>query len=470
MHKGLAIGLLTQAAAALAVASPGPVVGPSSGESPTVVPEFAAGSAVEYWSDPSRYKASLPKESARSGAFQVRLTPEGSQWLWNYAGALGRGKGGPTLKTRPSSVEVGVWDAWIREKIAYDRWIAAKDAAAKNGSGSPLKTTTDPGPAPDSLRGIFGPPPPFASAVQPMEHTVTFHDGTQIVFRDNPVMREDYAYYRSPQGVMSGGTPVKDIDEEELNSLFEEAKIPSQTRGVMKAVSLLEGGFDAVNTYDTGFVSIGFIQFACLKEGGGSLGAVLRNYKQSSPKGFNEDFVRFGLDVSDDGKLVATDLSNGEQKTGPEAAQLIIADKRLAAVFQRAGRLSRGFRVAQLRVAKELYYPGDDQIVVSAGKSVLSGKVSDVVKSEAGLATLMDRKVHTGRLDPLKQVLESIASTNSVTSFADLAKWEQEVVEKLKNRKSYLGDESLTQPAAAPATRSAPLTARKSTRKGRSGG
>lgn len=470
MHKGLAIGLLTQAAAALAVASPGPVEGPPSGESPTVVADLAVGSAVEYWSDPSRYKTSLPKESTRSGVFQVRLTPEGSQWLWSYAGALGRGKGGPTLKTRPSSVEIGAWDSWIRAKIAFDRWTAAKDAAARNGSSSPSKPVSDPGPAPESLRGIFGPPPPFANAVQPMEHTVTFHDGTQIVFRDHPAMRDDYAYYRSPQGVMSGGTPVKDLDEEELNSLFEEAKIPSQTRGVMKAVSLLEGGFDAVNTYDTGFVSIGFIQFACLREGGGSLGAVLRNYKQTSPKGFQDDFVRFGLDVSDDGKLIATDLSNGEKNEGPDAAQLIIADKRLAAVFQRAGRLSRGFRVAQLRVAKDLYYPGDDQIVVNSGKAVLSGKVSDVVKSEAGLATLMDRKVHTGRLDPLKQVLESIASANELTSFSDLAKWEQEVVEKLKNRKSYLGDETLSQPSATPTTRSAPLTARKSTRKGRSGG
>ena len=39
---------------------------------------------VTYWSDPSRYRESVPDTAKEKGVWQVRLTPEGSLWLWNY--------------------------------------------------------------------------------------------------------------------------------------------------------------------------------------------------------------------------------------------------------------------------------------------------------------------------------------------------------------------------------------------------
>jgi hypothetical protein len=75
----------------------------------------------------------------------------------------------------------------------------------------------------------------------------------------------------------------------------------------------------------------------------------------------------------------------------------VIEDKRLTAVFQRAGRKSEAFRVAQIKTARASYWPAGDpvQITLPNGKTI-SGVVSDFIKSEAGLATLLDRKVNTG--------------------------------------------------------------------------
>ena len=44
------------------------------------------------------------------------------------------------------------------------------------------------------------------------------------------------------------------------------------------------------------------------------------------------------------------------------------------------------------------YWPADDPITITVDGKMLTGKVADVVTSEAGLATLFDRKVNRGRI------------------------------------------------------------------------
>ena len=127
----------------------------------------------------------------------------------------------------------------------------------------------------------------------------------------------------------------------------------------------------------------------------------------------------------------------------------MIADKRLASVFQRAG-MFRPFRLAQLRVAKKLFYPADNRIAVTIDGQVVEGKVSDVVKSEAGLATLLDRKVNTGSLSPINSVLTQMASRHKVKSIDELSKYESELIAKMKYRSDYSKDANLTQPSGAP--------------------
>lgn len=407
---------------------------------------------VAYWNEPGRYRAGAPPESLRTGPFGVRLTVEGSKWLWDYNRARGLSKGPPSETPLPQNPREQVWEAWIEAKVAYDRYVASEGADRANAAlGKPTKLAAasrplHPGPVPADLVALAGNPPPFASVEAPVWHTVTFDDGLEIAYSDNVAMRPRYAYYRFDTGVMSGGESVRNLPEPDLKALCAEAGLSESEFRVFKAVSLLEGGFDSVNTYDTGFVSVGLLQFASLSEGGGSLASVLRNQKIVHPDSFFADWRRFGLDVTVDGKLVAVDAATGVEAIGPEANRLIIRDKRLIAVFQRNGRISRPFRLAQLRVAKAQYYPADDQVAVYTGTEVWTGKIRDVVRSEAGMATLMDRKVNTGKVDPLASVLAKVVEEKKVKSFADLAQYESEIVAALRYRKDYTKDPALSQP------------------------
>lgn len=426
---------------------------------------------VSYWSESSRYHVAPPADFKKKGLWQVRLTVAGSTWLWNFNKARGVSMK-PTQDSTGDAERDKVWDAWIDAKVNYDRWVAWQVAQNANmmvtGSVLDIKDAPQevrfPGPMPfemaefcrkpyttqtglnTTLNAPPGDPPAFAEAVVPMEHKVKFDDGTELTYQDNCRMRIKYPYYRFDQGVLSAGTPVKSIPDKELDALLKKAGVSAGESRVMKAVSVLEGGFDSVNTYDTGYVSVGFIQFATLKDGAGSLGRMLLDYKTTDPENFQKDFRRFGIDVSPIGVLTCLDWQTGLEVNGPDANKRIIEDKRLIAVFQRAGKVSDAYNAAQIRAAKNQFYPADDNISISIAGVTVTGKVKDFIKTEAGMATLMDRKVNTGKLDPLGTVLQKLLLKYSVSSFQELAKYERQIVTELKYRKDYLKDTSLSQP------------------------
>jgi hypothetical protein len=70
-----------------------------------------------------------------------------------------------------------------------------------------------------------------------------------------------------------------------------------------------------------------------------------------------------------------------------------------------------------------------------------------VVKSEAGLATLFDRKVNRGTVAPLADVVARTMADHSLTSLADASQYEKEIVAKCKYRGDFLADATLGQPA-----------------------
>jgi hypothetical protein len=283
-----------------------------------------------------------------------------------------------------------------------------------------------------------------------LQHTIVFDDAS-ITYRDNPLLGNPrYAFYRYAHGVMSGGVPVKSIPDAKMAELNRMAGISESEARVMRAVSLLEGGFDSVNTYDTGFVSIGFIQFASLSGGANSLGALLKLYRDTFPTDYRNDFKRFGIDVTEAGVLQVLDITTGAELTGGPAAMKIIDDKRLIAVFQRAGLVSDRFNAMQLKAARDLYLPAGDALTVQVGGRALTGRVSDVVRSEAGLAVLMDRKVNTGKLGNITEVLAELAQAVNARTLADLAAYERWVIDALKYRKDYFTDSSLSQPGPTP--------------------
>jgi len=427
---------------------------------------------MRYWSAPGRYRLAPPADFKTKGLWQVRLTVAGSTWLWTFNRARG-------VAMKPTQDSSGgerdkQWDAWIDAKVAYDRWVAGQvamnantvvtGASGTNDATVPKEEPPLPGPMPEDmaefiaqpytstvgLNNVVNPPigipPVFAEAVVPMEHRIKFEDGTELPYQDNCKMRSKYAYYRFGQGVLSGGTAVKSIPEKELDGLIKKAGVSPSEAKVMKAVSILEGGFDSVNTYDTGYVSVGFIQFATLKDGAGSLGRLLLDYKANDPEHYQKDFRRYGIDVTPLGALVCVDWQSGVEVQGPDANRKIIEDKRFIAVFQYAGQKSDFYNAAQIRTAKNQYYPSQDNVSIGLAGVTITGKVTDFIKSEAGLATLMDRKVNTGKLDPLPNVLQKIALEKGVNSFPDFSRYERQIVQAMKYRKDYLQDKTLSQP------------------------
>ena len=430
---------------------------------------------VTYWSAPGRYIVSVPEQN-QGAPWQVRLTPDGSVWLHRYQQAIGAGKAPPTADPTKQSGGVASWKEWTQKKAAYDRWLAQQTANRLNAAvaagvasadprsraalpvrggkrgrrtdlAKPDTAPTDgpqaPGPIPADLLAAAGDPPSLAASATPMQHTVTFDDNDVYGYQDHTNVPVTYAYYRFPQGVGTSGTPLPDA---ERTALFTAAGLTETQRRVMMAVSKFEGSFDAVNTYDTGYVSVGFIQFITLDDGRHSLADVLAHEKTDSPAEFERDFRRFGIDLTTDRVVAVVDPATGAELTGPDAVRKIVDDKRLIAVFQRAGKTSTAFRVAQIRVAKENYWPEDDMISVTVNGQTLSGKVSDVVKSEAGLATFFDRKVNRGNVLPLPDVVAQIMAAHNLTQMADAALYEKEIVSACKYRGDFLADKSLKQP------------------------
>lgn len=429
---------------------------------------------VQYWATKVKYEAHPAGEIGSEWC--VRLTPAGSKWIREMYRQFQTGKVVPTQDPSGFSPEQKQWTAWLDRQVQRD-WADAEVKAANlnqngyqrdsaGGGVKPVAIETkldrkvgtdkigrlDPAPNPQAddpcpatLVALIGPAPRFAAPVCPLLHTVTFPDGLALVYTDNVKVRQKYAYYRFADGVNSEGESVKTLPDSDMASLFKAAHISAPEQKVMKAVSLLEGGFDSINTYDTGFVSVGFIQFACLADGTGSLGAMMASYKANNPKGFQTDFRQYGIDTIDN-RLVALDLETGAEKVGADAALQIIHDKRLIAVFQRAGLKSQDFRVAQLQAAKKQFYPANDVVTVCLNGTTCQVKVCDVFKTEAGMATLMDRKVNTGKLAGLKENIERIAAENGIQNPADLPDIEYSLTRAMAYRQDYTLSASLSKP------------------------
>ena len=257
----------------------------------------------------------------------------------------------------------------------------------------------------------------------------------------------------SLKGVVSYGKRVKDIPETELSILFKEAGFTPVERKCFSQVSALEGGFETTQTYDTGYVSVGFIQFVTMADGSGEqdICKALALEKKENPAAFQQDFRQFGIDIQTDRTLSVVDPATGAELLGKDAVSKIIEDKRLTAVWQRAGRRSAAYRVAQIKQAKASYWPENDPITVTlADGTKLTGQVSDVIKSEAGLATLLDRKINTGNFRPFVDVVAKYMNDNKLTTLADAAKYEKPIVAELTYRRSFLEEPTLGQPPAPP--------------------
>lgn len=409
-------------------------------------PEERAG-IVQFWHAPGRYTVQPWSKASAEGLFQTALSPDGSAWFLQYQKALGAAGAPPTIDVSAAEGPFARWEKWVQAKLAHDRASAQRLCDAANGRPSTIEIPPDPGPIPSDLLAATSNPPAFAAAVARFDHTIRFEDGETITYTDNLTFshRPRYAYFRFPQGTVAYGPQLKDMPEEDLRSLFAAAGFSQREQRIARAVSILEGGFETVNTYDTGYVSVGFIQFVTLDNGEHSLTEVLLDMKQRTPGDFEQDFRRFGIDVSAPKNLWVLDPDTGAELTGKQAVMKLVGDKRLTAVFQRAGRRT-AFRVAQIRTAKAHYWPEDDMVEIPIEGGVLKARVGDIVRSEAGVATLFDRKVNRGHIRPFTEVCAKLAQLHHLTLLDHFQAYEPEIVAALKYRKDFLADPGLSQP------------------------
>ena len=405
---------------------------------------------VGFWNAAGRYQSGpdLPQDGKR---WVTRLTPAASIWFRSYTRALSNVAVPPTQNGTPQTSAQQKWEGWVRAKLTFDSWMAQKSADNANIPLSVSATADNappyPGLIPDDLLAATGNPPSFRAAVAPWKYTVNFPDGETISYRDHiNIGNARYGYYRFDSGVQFFGPSLKTWPQDELKTLWKNSGFTPFETHVVAAVSRLEGGFASVNTYDTGWVSIGFIQFASLDEGGGSLGELMRFYKNDDSNSYQRDFQQYGIDVDDKGLIVVVDLTTGAELHGADANRAIIEDKRLTAIWQRAGLHSVDFQLAQLKAAKARFYPSDRAVQVLAGGKTLNGKVSDVIRSEAGMATLFDRSVNIGNIRLFNAELQNLVTQKQLTSLQDAAKYERELIGKVKWREDFLQDNTLSQP------------------------
>jgi hypothetical protein len=294
----------------------------------------------------------------------------------------------------------------------------------------------------------------------------------------------------------------------DLSELFAKAGVtdPSAQK-VLLVVSEQEGGFEALNTCDAGYVSVGFIQFTTGRTARGcKLVAVLQRMKDEEgercrrwirrPNEFEIYFRSQGLDTRD-GLLLVTDPHTAFVREGSDAVQAIRTHRKFPNMFQYAGRVSRSFQLAQIAEAYETFYLAHKPFRIpvaevkytgpaphpryfygqgararaeefarriavqrecgtedATGRPVvlslpdLWGNYGDVFTSEAGKAAIMDRAVQYG-VERATRVIDAALIAAAGRQRADcktLRLHQKEIIAAVQNRIDALNDERLSQP------------------------
>ncbi|MCS7019609.1 MAG: LysM peptidoglycan-binding domain-containing protein [Cytophagales bacterium] len=195
----------------------------------------------------------------------------------------------------------------------------------------------------------------------------------------------------------------------------------------LKVVSENEGNFDAINSYDKAIFSYGFIQFA--GGAGGGLGAMLMIVKTKQPQVFHQMFGQYGIDVQNATPRPVITCAAPETNrilSGDEACLYLKSNKQLTAAFIAAG-FHPSVILAQLESATRGYVApalGMRTDLVLAGQLYTGVLLSDIIRSEAGIATMIDLTVNQWIVRTagfFRQALEQIAAADGIRTPQQLA-------------------------------------------------
>ncbi len=246
---------------------------------------------------------------------------------------------------------------WLDAYEAYALWRLVGGPEPEQPRAAPLVLTLAAGgDPPAAFRGVRN---DYIVTLPGVAHKAIFHD--------LPVDR-DYPHLLDETGVADEGTVVS--TRKDATAIFKAAALDHEARVVFLKVSEREGGFEAINTYDKGYVSVGFIQFTTMEAGNGSLIRVLEDMKRRSKAEYKHYFQSYGVDVDDQHMLVVVDPDTGEVLHGPDAVEAVQQDKRLTAVFYHAGQGSKAFMESQVAQARAQYYAPEHDFIIKMAKVV----------------------------------------------------------------------------------------------------
>ena len=354
-------------------------------------------------------------------------------------------------KDKATATGAGTLAAWITSFEARQQWLLD----TSNG-----KEPADAGVVPVELSGAtvgkgktLGSPPasPFTLRHQ---YDVTLPDKTTYQYKD---VIAPPKYLTHATGVNKEGTPLSSWKAKDIDALFDEAGVKDvdQRKAILR-VSAKEGGFNAINTWDTGFVSVGAIQFTTGPDGNYNIAKLLQTAKTADAGGFDTYFRNLGIDVEPgpQGTVVVVDPDSGAVKRGADAVLAIINDKRLTAVFEHAADNWQKYLVAQIWTAVQQYWIADKTFTIKVdATTTLTGTFGDVLKSEAGRTALLDRAVQNGPGGARKTFEDECAKLAKVyhlKTLDELSAYEVFVIFAVQNRIPVLEDSALSQPPAAP--------------------
>ncbi len=176
-------------------------------------------------------------------------------------------------------------------------------------------------------------------------------------------------------------------DAADVGARLARMQLPTGAARTLAIVSSFEGGFDAIQTYDRGKFSWGFIQFALT----GGLPRLLDDLKRLAPEIFAEHFVAAGLDVGPGGIVVQR---NGRTLTGRRAHDRLHDDPSCWLPFINASRVSQ---VQDIQVANAYAYyyahPLKTTVTIGSDEVTLGALFAD---SEHGRTVVCDRAVNRG--------------------------------------------------------------------------
>ncbi len=282
--------------------------------------------------------------------------------------------------------------------------------------------------------------------------TVPLLDGRVVTasMRNNVNMSRHMVY---PEGLLYGGQSLMELDVATIQSVG----LSGQQARALQWVSTHEGKFDAINGYDRGIFSYGFIQFVGALAHGSSLTRVLASMKTNAPTQFARIFRAVGIDV--EGNVVSVLDDRGAALRGDDAYLYIQRNVALNGAFIAAG-FDPALVREQLRMANALYVQPalNFQLTLSVGGlTIRIPRLQEILNSEAILTAVIAIAINqgTGGMSRIfSSAVSAVAMQSGLTNAQALQRIDQRQVcnvvastttdERIRNRAQGVLDSGLS--------------------------